>query len=302
MIVEFWGEMALFDEGGPVAKAAVTRWEQQGYSTSCKNLNSTQVGGVVDRYWLIIVHYRSTLLDPELDWPEVSEEVCRPMSNCLRPTGVPGRAYRHDLDSDKAKLAYQHAVAGSEREPMPAWPGSLISTPRGTRKLLNAELAQGLGTPKPWLGDVYPQSGTVRRTPAVHILEYVGLFLVKQEPARVRTVDPDHPLEETLSQINRLPFSWKPPDLGPSSDWTRQRVFNLIEAALHYENPGLLIERGLQALHHHRSNYDEDGPNPTHLQLFWWEFPPESWDWQGVSYELCSSTRGGDNPQLGVDA
>jgi hypothetical protein len=107
MIIEFWGEMALFDEGGPVSKSGITLWEEQGYSTSCRNINSTQVGGVVDRYWLVVVRYRSTLLDPELEWPEVGEGVCRPMSNCLRPTGIPGTAYRHDLDTDKAKLAYQ---------------------------------------------------------------------------------------------------------------------------------------------------------------------------------------------------
>jgi hypothetical protein len=181
---------------------------------------------------------------------------------------------------------------------MPAWPGSLIGTPRGTRKLLNDELTRGLGTPKPWLGDVYPKGGTVRRTPAVHIFEYIGLFLVKPEPIRLCTPDTDPAPQDTLPRVYHPPFSWKPPDLGPSSDWTRQRVFNLIEAAMRYENPGLLIERGLQDLRRHRSNYNEEGPKPTHLQLLWWEFPPESWDElrEGCSMNFIHTPAAGTTP------
>jgi hypothetical protein len=40
----------------------------------------------------------------------------------------------------------------------------------------------------------------------------------------------------------------------------------------------VVIEHGLQDLRRHRSNYDSEGPKPTHLQLLWWEFPPEWWD------------------------
>jgi hypothetical protein len=31
-------------------------------------------------------------------------------------------------------------------------------------------------------------------------------------------------------------------------------------------------------LANHRLNYTLEGPNPTHLQLLWWEFPMESWE------------------------
>jgi hypothetical protein len=39
-----------------------------------------------------------------------------------------------------------------------------------------------------------------------------------------------------------------------------------------------MFQDGLEKMKQHRSNYDEDGPNPTHLQLLWWEFPKERWD------------------------
>ncbi len=39
-----------------------------------------------------------------------------------------------------------------------------------------------------------------------------------------------------------------------------------------------MIEAGLVALKGHRSNYTATRPNPTYLQILWWEFPPEHWD------------------------
>jgi hypothetical protein len=200
------------------------------------------------------------------------------MANCLRPTGIPSSAYRHDLDSDKAKLASVHSIPHCERDSMPAWPGSLIETARGTRKLMNDEIARGLGAPKSWLGDAYPKAGTVRRTPAVHLLEYLSHFLVTPEPREANPGVTKPLTSEALPQDDHIPFSWKPPDLGPTSAWTKQRVFNLIRASLEYVSPGRLIEKGLQNLRRHRTNYDSEGPKPTHLQLLWWEFPCESWD------------------------
>jgi hypothetical protein len=73
-------------------------------------------------------------------------------------------------------------------------------------------------------------------------------------------------------------FSWKPPDLSPTSDWTKARVQNLVAAALLFQDPGPLIEEGLRILQRHRTIYRPEGPNPTHLQLIWWEFPVKSWD------------------------
>jgi hypothetical protein len=36
-----------------------------------------------------------------------------------------------------------------------------------------------------------------------------------------------------------------------------------------------VIKDGMRALEHHRSNYTATHPEPKHLQLLWWEFPPE---------------------------
>ena len=73
-------------------------------------------------------------------------------------------------------------------------------------------------------------------------------------------------------------FNWRPPDLSPGSSWTRETLLELRAACDHYPNSDDLYKDGLERLQRHRRNYDAEGPNPTHLQLLWWEFPPERWD------------------------
>jgi hypothetical protein len=201
------------------------------------------------------------------------------MNNCLRPTGIPYASYRRDLDPDKARLQHPEAIPHSERDPMPAWPGSLIDTVKGVRRILNDELAKGQGMPTGWTGGQYPASNTTRRTPAVHILEYLSGALTSPPAAQVLEPTDDDDAESIPDLIPRHEtFTWKPPDLSPTSAWTLERVQHLIMACLEYENPGPMIEQGLMMLRRHRTNYNSEGPIPTNLQLLWWEFPRESWD------------------------
>jgi hypothetical protein len=54
---------------------------------------------------------------------------------------------------------------------MPPIAGSFINTPKGIRRLLNDELAKGLGMPKTWLEDNYPDGASLKTTVALHILK-----------------------------------------------------------------------------------------------------------------------------------
>jgi hypothetical protein len=72
------------------------------------------------------------------------------MSNCLRPTGIPRLAY-HFSPTPLAE------TPRSDMDAMPARPCSLIVNLQGTGWLLKDELAKGLGTPKGWLEDRYPE-------------------------------------------------------------------------------------------------------------------------------------------------
>jgi len=153
LILEFWDPYWVLKETGPMAKQTVTKWSREGYQTTCRTLNGLQVGGVVDRAWLVVARIPADALNGWA-WPHFPAQVIRPMSNCLRPTGVPWSAYH-------VKPKHQDGpIPHADEDSMPARPGSFIRTDQGTRRLLHDELAKGLGVPKTWIGDCYPDGGT----------------------------------------------------------------------------------------------------------------------------------------------
>jgi hypothetical protein len=93
LILEFWEPYWVVKEMGPMAKGAIIKWTQKGYQSTCRSLNSLQVGGVVDRTWLVVARVQ----DQEWahwTWPIFPAAVSRPMNNCLRPVGIPRSAYQ----------------------------------------------------------------------------------------------------------------------------------------------------------------------------------------------------------------
>jgi hypothetical protein len=79
--------------------------------------------------------------------------------------------------------------------------------------------------------------------------------------------DPELPASE--------PFQWRPADLRSDGTWHQQRVASLKAASMACPDPTQAYEDGLKALKIHRTNYNEEGPDPKQLQLLWWEFPKE---------------------------
>jgi hypothetical protein len=197
------------------------------------------------------------------------------MANCLRPVGVPGSAY---LKSDNYSY---HSMPDARNECMPAIPGAFIQTDHGPRRLLHDEFCNGLGVPKPWIRR-YPDGKTVQLTIALHLLKFITPLLL--QPAVPRPIPvPEMPLKRSKVVTNvrdvgdLVVFSWKPPDLSPGLSWTRETIQELREACDTYDDSEAMFQDGLEKMKRHHSNYDEDGPNPTHLQLLWWEFPKERW-------------------------
>jgi hypothetical protein len=153
-----------------MSKLSVTRWKELGFESSCITADAIQVGGVVRRKWLICIRNQRTA-KMGARWPDLPAEVVRPMANCLRYTGVPGSAYRRTSSNSG------RPPPKANEDCMPAQPGSFIQTDRGVRRLLHDELCNGLGVPKPWVLE-YPDGRTVRRTIALHLLEYLTPLLV----------------------------------------------------------------------------------------------------------------------------
>jgi hypothetical protein len=62
---------------------------------------------------------------------------------------------------------------------MPSYPGPVYKPAQnGRRKLLNDELARGMGAPKEWVTEWYLTSATLKQTISLHLLKYLTPILL----------------------------------------------------------------------------------------------------------------------------
>ena len=196
----------------------------------------------------------------------------RPMSNLLRPFGIPYKAYGRC--SEKPTSA-----PDAKYEPMPARVGAWIQTERGVRKLLVDELAKGLGIPKSWGGnpELVP-SNLVTNLTSVHIWESLAPIVAAVQ--RCPSIPTPTPVMDPIDVDGAFhsaegEWTWSVPDISVGSEWHVSRVFNLLHACKGLPDREALFQDGLTTLDVHRRNYGVDGAQQ--LQLLWWEFPPEHW-------------------------
>ncbi len=98
----------------------------------------------------------------------------------------------------------------------------------------------------------------------------------KGEPkATVTEEKTDTAAENDPAPQPTAPWTWKPPDLRPGTDWYAVRVANLADACKGIKHREKWFRQGLADLERHRRNYQGDGIKE--LQLLWWEFPSEHW-------------------------
>jgi hypothetical protein len=163
MIFEFWKPAEALSEEGPASKVWYTRWKELGYISRCKFLCVADLGGIVDQEWLVV----ASLNDEGQDfkawcWPEVPPPAHRPMANCLRPCGIPWKAYRTITPS----LPHDVDTPFEDWDLMPAHAGSYIQTKKGIRRMLHDELAKGLGVSSSWLDKQYPDGRLMEQSDA----------------------------------------------------------------------------------------------------------------------------------------
>ena len=277
LIVEFWAPSAILYENGPMSKGCRTKWEQTGqYVSRCQRVRASEAGGTVDQDKLVVIRVQQDL-EEGWTWPELFANVVRPMSNCLRPMGIPAKAFVKGHPTKWEPVSHLH--------PMPSYPGAVIVAHNGRRRLLNDELARGMGAPKEWVKEWYPTSATLKNTISLHLLEYLTPILLQpQVSADIST--PSSPKDEFASEIrvstddDSFPkeiFSWCPPDLKCDSPWFNARVRSLRYASQSFANPKEVFKQGLEILKIHRGNYTPTHPDPKQLQVVWWEFPPGHW-------------------------
>jgi hypothetical protein len=297
VVLEAWPSSAEFWNKGPVCKASLTRWSEAGYTSRCKLLNATRVGGAIAQSRLMVARVLHALA-PQWTWPceEAAAAMARPMSNLLTPPGLV-RTKHHPGPIAEA--------ASAKLEPMPNQPGAWIQTERGFRRLQLDEVGRGLGLNKASSTTAVP--GPLKRTTSVFHWEYLSEILTNRDAASMtaptRTSVQDHTTRPSPAVPAPPPFSWRPPDLSPEGAWYQQRLANLRAAVSTCPNPKKAWLDGLRMLRIHRSNYNADGPKPTRLQVLWWEFPPEHWEGlrEGSRMNFLTDPQPRLNPNANMD-
>jgi hypothetical protein len=160
---------------GPLGKPTRKAYLALGYSQRSFHAAGTALGGAVSQARLVIVYFDSQSIPLQVirEWvpPVASTHASRPMSNLLRPHGVPREAYFH---ADRHRPVTE-AVPSSTTCSMPCAVGSWIDTPRGIRKLLPDELAKGLGVPLEWTNSGTPLPARyLNHLVGTHIWESLG--------------------------------------------------------------------------------------------------------------------------------
>ena len=90
VVVEAWPATAQLWSKGPMNKACVTRWQKQGYTSHCKLVRATEVGGAIRQIRLIIARVAK---NRNWNWDCIDRDpdLIRPMSNLLTPPGLVSR-------------------------------------------------------------------------------------------------------------------------------------------------------------------------------------------------------------------
>ena len=273
VVLECWKTSAITWTNGPFTKACLARWSQHGYESSLKLLHGLDVGSATNHHRLMIVRVAKDLM-PLWNWPDSPRKTPhRSMSNLLTP---PGLVQKHLYLKASSALA-----SCAESDPMPIRPGARIRTTKGVRGLALDEFCRGLGYLKKESSQVTHQMA-MRTTPLFH-WEFLSPALSGCPAQDVKPrEDPlptyPTPIPETTPPADPSNFTWTPPNLQEGGKWFLERIANLKTACATYQNTAELVDDGLSRLNRHRLNYSATGPDPSWLQLLWWEFPREHWE------------------------
>jgi hypothetical protein len=123
VVVEAWNTGAHLWEKGPTSKAIQTRWEKLGYTTRCRRVDTSHVGGAITQVKLLVarVHTDYSLRWVWKDYPHPPYQP-RPMGNLLVPPGLIRASLYCQLDIHPPQATL---------DPMPCSPGAWIQTERG---------------------------------------------------------------------------------------------------------------------------------------------------------------------------
>ena len=141
VIIQVWPSWSLTAEPGPAGKFPRKTLEGCGYDLRYQVVQASHYGSPVWQHRLVIIGFKHGSTSKQAWDFRPSPSASRSMSNCLRPFGA-GETREH-LPQGCGK--FMGMVPDSATDPMPCKVNSWIRVPTGYRRLLNDELAKGLG-------------------------------------------------------------------------------------------------------------------------------------------------------------
>jgi hypothetical protein len=294
-ILSFVAKESLDHEDGPVPKDQRKCLQRLGYDVRYWYLQAWEFGAALDLSTVCMVWYHSNDPTAKMPSPRSSALPVRPMSNLLKPFGIPSKAWSRRPSKPVNGSTNQgpcQLLGHIDGEPvydelgaMPNLIGSWITTEKGTRRLQYEELAKAKG-----INDLLTSCDgtttrvTIRDSAGIHVwaasLDALGSWMrgPDEDDQTAPTVeDEEFPRWEDVAEDEpEDDWMWEPPNLQSGQPWYQARLDSLKTAIKGRPNADRLLKEGIEALARHRTNYTEEGPQC--LQLLWWEFPPEHWE------------------------
>jgi hypothetical protein len=295
-VLSFINKELLDHEDGPVPKTQRKLLQKLGYDVRYWYLPAWEFGAALDLSTVSMVWYKTDDPMAVMPIPRSSALPVRPMSNLLKPFGIPSKAWSRRepkalLGSpSRGPCRLRGQINGElvydELGAMPNAVGSWISTAKGTRRLQYEELAKAKGINELLANcEDTKLRTTIRESAGIHLwaaaLDALGQWLrgptEDDEQTAPAPEDADFPQwDEPCEDGGDNEWSWEPPDLQEDHPWSHDRLESFKKAIDGLPNARTLFDEGVQALAWHRTNYTEDGPKC--LQLLWWEFPLKHWE------------------------
>jgi hypothetical protein len=243
-ILNFIDKELLDHDDGPMSKAQRKILTKLGYDVRYWYLQAWEFGAALDLSTVCMVWYKTDDPLSKMPIPRSSALPVRPMSNLLKPFGVPSKAWSRrepkplhgtpSVGPCKLKGQINGELVFDELGAMPNDVGSWISTVKGTRRLQYGELAKAKGINE-LLVDCEDSKlrPTIRESMGIHVwaaaLDALGTWM--QGPAdddnqTASTVEDMEfpPWEDDAGETSDEEWTWEPPNLREHQPWYLDRV------------------------------------------------------------------------------
>lgn len=293
LLVVWEGAAELLSHHTEEYRSRCKRLEKYGYGHILKHVRGDCCGAPVWSSYLVTIFYQQEQVPPDaLLFSPIGQEGQNPrgIANCLLYTNIPRWTWARErvilLPEDATPLASNHEghceglPVFDEKGPAPPTP-FMTRSQKGIRRVTPTEWQAIRGYPASWEFSQRRLHFAMIR-PGAHEWNALGKILVSwlNDAGQVPSVSGLHlsPREIPEVEVQPVPppWTWRPPDLGMTSAFYRQRTHRLRQVSSLFTDQEDIYAQGLQDLASHRLNYGDAGPQD--LVVLWWEWPADHWE------------------------